>query len=58
MIGDRDSDLKVGAVHHLPTIACAYGYGCAEEWKDASRVAKSPSDIPELIEALNQNTPK
>ena len=58
MIGDRDSDLKVGTVHHVPTIACAYGYGSAKEWKDASRVAKSPSEIPVLIEALNQNTPK
>lgn len=55
MIGDRDSDLKVGAVHHLPTVACAYGYGSAEERQGASCVAKAPSDIPDLIESLNQN---
>ncbi len=58
MIGDRDSDLKVGTVHHLPTIACAYGYGSVEEWKDASHVANSPSEIPALIESLNHNTSK
>lgn len=52
VIGDRDSDFKVAAVHHLASVGCAYGFGRPEERKGVDQIAWSVSEIPERIERL------
>ena len=49
MIGDRRSDFAVAQAHGLRSIACAYGFGDAEEYTSADLIAHSPADIPALI---------
>ncbi len=49
MIGDRASDIRVGIVHHIPTIACSYGFGREEEWHGADCVASCVQELAESI---------
>ena len=35
MIGDRIGDIRAGIACGIPTIACQYGFGTAEEWAEA-----------------------
>ena len=52
MIGDRASDIRVGIVHHIPTIACSYGYGSAEELRGADHVVDSVKKIGACIRLI------
>lgn len=45
MVGDRASDRLAADAHGLPFIACAYGYGTADEWGDPAAVAQSPAEL-------------
>lgn len=49
VIGDRDSDFRVGKEHGIPVIGCAYGFGTEEELSMCDAVASSPEDLPSLI---------
>lgn len=49
VIGDRDTDFRAAATHHLPFVACAYGFGRPEEWEGADRIARDVSQLPALI---------
>ncbi len=52
MIGDRASDLKVAEVHSIFSIACAYGFGGAEEWSSADRMIQSITQLPAQLHTL------
>lgn len=49
MIGDRDSDFRVGTVNGLRTIGCAYGFGTKEELAPCWAVIRSPEELPLLL---------
>lgn len=51
MVGDREHDVSGAAVHGIPTIGAAWGYGTAQELADAGvwRVAASPAEVPGLV---------
>lgn len=53
MIGDRASDIKVGLVHHIPTIACGYGFGNAKEWQGADYVVNSVEELYKILLAVS-----
>ena len=52
VIGDRYSDFKVGIVHHLPTIGCAYGFGSPSELSYCTEVINSPSELVRVLKKL------
>lgn len=52
VIGDRYSDFKVGTVHGLPTVGCAYGFGDESELSVCTAAAESPSEIVSAVESL------
>ena len=54
VIGDRASDLQVALTHHLCFVGCAYGFGGAGELAAATRIARSPAEIPGYIAALQR----
>lgn len=49
MIGDRMVDMKVGDVHGIPTVACHYGYGTAEELQHATYHVYSVAELEQLL---------
>ncbi len=49
MIGDRYQDIYAGKVCGTKTIGCAYGFGTADELKDADYIAKSVKAIGTFI---------
>ena len=51
IIGDRLSDMRVGYVHGFPTVACHYGYGTAEELRDADYHVHSVTELTRLLQA-------
>ena len=52
MVGDRFLDFEAARAFDLPFIACAYGYGSPEEWREAAAVAASPEELKTLIPQL------
>ena len=54
IIGDRDSDFKVGLIHGLPTIGCAYGFGTAEELAVCTEVINSPQELPAALKTVSK----
>lgn len=52
VIGDRSSDFKVAAVHHLACIGCAYGFGAPEERVGLEQIARSAAELPGLVNRL------
>lgn len=52
MIGDRASDIRVGLLHHIPTIACGYGYGNEEECSGADYVAGSVQELGKCLREM------
>ena len=54
VIGDRASDLQVALTHHLCFVGCAYGFGGTGELAAATRIARSPAEIPGYIAALQR----
>jgi len=53
VVGDRASDCKVGLVHGLPTIGCAYGFGTEEELGFCTAVIRSPDQLPQTVRRLS-----
>lgn len=49
MVGDRSFDVSGAAVCGLPCIGVLYGYGDKTELKDAFAIAKTVSDLKELL---------
>ncbi len=54
MIGDRDTDFDAATQVGMPSIAVRWGYGTDREFKMATAVAESPSDLPSVIERTAQ----
>ena len=52
MIGDRDSDFRVGQVNGLFTVGCAYGFGTEEERRVCDRVIAAPEELPAVLDSL------
>lgn len=52
IIGDRASDFKVGEVHDIPVIGCAYGFGTEDELKLCDAAAADPAALTALINSL------
>lgn len=52
VIGDRYSDFKVGIVHNLPTVGCAYGFGSQSELNVCTAVIKSPWELVSILKEL------
>ena len=52
MIGDRSSDIRVGLVRGIPTVACAYGFGSPEEYLGADWVVNSVGELEERLLSL------
>ena len=52
VIGDRRDDIVAAHENGARSIAAAYGYGLAEELLEADATARSPSEIPRLVESL------
>lgn len=49
VVGDRFHDIDIAKRHGLKSIGCIYGYGCLDELKNATAIAKSPMDILQII---------
>lgn len=49
MIGDRGSDFRVGQLHGIKTIGCAYGFGTEAERKLCDITVNSPSELLEFL---------
>ncbi|MER3390370.1 MAG: HAD hydrolase-like protein [Microcella sp.] len=49
MIGDRIHDVEGAAVHGIPTIAVAWGYGDAEEHRHARAIAHDVDELRTLL---------
>lgn len=52
VIGDRESDFKVGVVHNFPIIGCAYGFGNDEELSICTAVIDSPNSLVNAVKKL------
>ena len=52
VIGDRRDDIVAAHENGARSIAAAYGYGPAQELLEADATARSPSEIPGLVERL------
>ncbi|MBR5430386.1 MAG: HAD family hydrolase [Firmicutes bacterium] len=53
IIGDRDSDFRVGLTHGRPVIGCKYGFGTAEELLVCNAVIDSPAALPDAVRRLS-----
>ncbi|MGC8879504.1 MAG: HAD family hydrolase [Anaerolineae bacterium] len=57
VVGDRAVDIEAARAHGLAAVGVLYGYGSAEELAAADARVDSPSQLPELLIALlNQTT--
>lgn len=52
MVGDRDSDIRVGTVNGIPTIGCLYGFGSQEELSQADYIVQAPAEIVTVVANL------
>ena len=55
MIGDRASDIRVGLIRGIPTIACAYGFGSSEEYQGADWIVNSVRGLEERLLRCNES---
>lgn len=53
MVGDRLHDIEGAKLNNIKAIAAGYGFGNAEEYKNAVFVADNPTDVYEFV--INQN---
>lgn len=53
MVGDRHHDIEGARLNNIKAIAAGYGFGNAEEYKNAVFVADNPTDVYEFV--INQN---
>ncbi len=51
MVGDSINDIEAGSRANIPTIACTWGYGSAEELAGADVQAHSPQELLAVITA-------
>lgn len=49
MIGDRASDFRVGKVHGIKTIGCAYGFGTEDERRLCDRIVCLPYELLKIL---------
>ncbi|MCU1473424.1 HAD hydrolase-like protein [Amnibacterium sp.] len=49
MIGDRIHDVEGAAVHGIPVVFAAWGYGDPAEAAGSIAVASSPAELPEIV---------
>lgn len=54
MIGDRANDMEAAIKNRIPFIACDYGYAPSGELHTVTARAKSISELPSLLEKLNE----
>lgn len=54
VIGDRYSDLEMALVHGLPFIGCTYGFGTAEELKNANILVRHVKQIVNAVLELEK----
>jgi phosphoglycolate phosphatase len=52
VIGDRFHDIETAVKNNLKSIGCTYGYGSADELKDADIKVDSVRDIPDAVLTL------
>ena len=52
IVGDREPDSRLGKVHGLPTIGCAFGFGSKEELDGFDCVISAFSELPEALDQL------
>lgn len=52
VIGDRFHDIETATKNGLKSVGCGYGYGSAEELKDADIIINDISELPNAIEKL------
>ncbi len=55
MIGDRGSDVKAASRHGIPAVGVLWGYGSAEELRDAAVLCAKPGDLAALAAQLLKN---
>lgn len=54
MVGDRHSDIEAGAMNHLTTVGCQYGFGDDEEIKLADVKIQSLNELIPIIKKLSE----
>ncbi len=52
VIGDRESDFRVGTANGLKTVGCAYGFGNERELSICNKVIYSPKELLGIIKML------
>ena len=52
MVGDRRHDIAAARANGIGSLAVAWGYGMAEEWREADTVCKRVPDLPDAITSL------
>ena len=54
MIGDRGSDVKAAARHGIPTVGVLWGFGSADELREAGAAAlcAAPGELAEMVKTL------
>jgi phosphoglycolate phosphatase len=57
MVGDRHSDIEAGRLNQLTTIGCLYGFGDAEEIKQADVKINRLQDLISIIEKRSEKDP-
>ena len=54
LIGDRESDFKVGLDNNIPVIGCSYGFGTKSELSVCDLIIDSPHELPKCIKLIPQ----
>ena len=52
VVGDRQDDIEAAHAHGGIAVATAYGFGSADEHKEADAVVTTPGNIPAVIHSL------
>lgn len=51
MVGDRSSDIEAAREHDVTAVACTYGFGNEDEWKQADFQINSIEEILSLVKS-------
>ncbi|AQQ15727.1 5'-nucleotidase [Corynebacterium glaucum] len=49
MVGDRKHDFAGAAEFNLPSVAVTWGYGDADEWAQATHIARDTEELKEIV---------
>ncbi len=52
MVGDRRHDIAAARANEIPSVAVTWGYGMAEEWRDADAICEQVADLVNTITGL------